>query len=84
MIAELQLDGLKTHTTMRKEKCPLYNTPYDKKIRFALSAIRSARDILRNDNNGKQWSLTTRGKKMNRHGLWDMNTQPNWKCGFCK
>ena len=86
MIAELELDGLKTHTTMVKERCPLYNTPVDKKIRRALSAIRSARDVLRNDMGSKQWSITTRGNKgssANRHSLWSCNPPPSFKCAFC-
>ena len=83
MIAELNLDGLKTHTTMRKEKCVLYNTPYDKKIRLALSAVRSARDMLRNDSKQKQRTLTTRSNSANRHGLWFCKVIPDWKCGFC-
>lgn len=86
MIAELHLDGLKTHTTMRKEKCPLYNSNYDKKVRKALSAVRGARDIFRNDMKTKQWTLTTRGNtgtKANRHGLWFCHVIPEWRCEFC-
>lgn len=84
MIAELHLDGIKTHITMRKQKCPLYKTPFDFKIREALSGIRSSRDIFRNDIGSKQWTLTTRGKSANRHGLWDMNTKASFQCPFCK
>jgi len=86
MIAELHLDGLKTHTTMRKEKCPLYNTNSDKKIRIALSAIRGARDVLRNDMKSRQWTITTRGKigaDSNRHSLWECNPPSSFKCEFC-
>jgi hypothetical protein len=85
MLAELHLDGLKTHTTIKKEKCAIYNTPYDHKVRIALSAVRSARDILRNDIGHKQRTITTRGGPANRHGLWECTpkkTTGGWKCGF--
>jgi len=84
MIAELELDGLKTHTTMKKEKCRIYNTVFDKKIRRALSAVRSARDILRFDVGEKQMTITTRGGS-NRHGRWDANPRSSFTqfpCGF--
>jgi len=84
MIIELELDGIKTHITMRKEKCPLYNTPFDLKVRRALSACRSARDVLRNDMKSKQWTITTRSPKANRHGLWDCNPKASFKCSFCR
>lgn len=84
MVAELELDGLKTHTTMRKEQCPIYDSPYDHKVRKALSEIRGARDILRIDTHSKQWTITTRSKQANRHGLWDFQyRKPFWQCGFC-
>jgi len=81
MLAELELDGLKTHTTMLKERCLLYNTPYDRKVRRALSAVRSARDILRHDVGTKQMSITTRGGA-NRHGRWEANPGPSFRCPF--
>ena len=87
MIAELELDGLKTHTTMVKEKCPLYNTPVDMKVRKALSAIRSARDVLRNDMGSKQRTITTVGNidyDANRDHLWECNPRASFKCAFCK
>lgn len=86
MLAELHLDGIKTHITIRKDKCPLYNTAYDHKVRIALSAVRSARDIFRNDTGYKQRTITTRGGSANRHGLWDCTPKKpiGWTCGFCK
>jgi len=92
MIAELELDGIKTHITMRKERCRLYNTPFDKKVRKALSAIRGTRDKFRNDIGSKQWTLTTRGPTnlpknkgtANRHGLWVCRSKTDWKCPFCQ
>lgn len=82
MTAELELDGIKTHITMRKENCPLYETQYDLKVRKALSAVRSARDLFRNAVGTKQWTLTTRGGS-NRHGLWHCQVIRNWNCPFC-
>lgn len=85
MAAELELDGLKTHITMRKEACSLYGTDYDKKIRRALTAVRSARDLFRIENGSKQWTLTTRGGS-NRHAElpWHLPVRPAWKCPHCK
>lgn len=82
MEAELRLDGVKTHITMRKEKCPLYNTDFDFKIREALTAVRSLRDHLRIIAGSKQWTLTTRGGA-NRHGLWHCQVIRDWNCPFC-
>lgn len=86
MEAELLLDGLKSHSTMRKESCALYDTDIlDHITRPALTAVRGARDILRNDIGSKQWTLTTRGGS-NRHKElpWDFNIRRKaWKCPCC-
>lgn len=80
---ELELDGIKTHITMRKELCPFYESAFDIKVRTALSAIRSARDLFRIVIGSKQWTLTTRSKSANRHGLWHMQVIRNWNCPAC-
>lgn len=56
------------------------NPIHAKRIGRALSAVRSARDILRNDTGTRQWTLTTRSKRYNRHGLWHMKCIPEWQC----
>lgn len=75
--AELLLDGLFTHANFHPG---CMREIHRKRIGKALSAVRSARDILRNDTRSKQWTITTRGKKFNRHGLWVCNAIPEWKC----
>lgn len=80
-INELELDSICTHIE-NAEACPLKGTSFHKKCRDALNAIRSARDIFRNDHKAKQWTLTTRGGT-NRHGLWHCQVVRNWKCPHC-
>lgn len=80
MEAELILDGLFTHNNFRHCMNPIHA----KRISKALSAIKSARDTLRNDTVSKQWTLTTRSKRFNRHGLWEMKVRTDWRCIGCR
>jgi hypothetical protein len=82
MEAELLLDGLATHNNFFH----CMNPVHAERIKRALSAVRSARDILRNDAKGRQLTLYTRGKKLNRKGVgWYFNVQrADWKCGCNK
>lgn len=83
MEAELHLDGMNTHNAFKKCLPIEYRT----KLQKALNAIRSARDTLRNDVKSRQWTITTRGSinsRFNRHGLWECNSIPTWKCSICK
>lgn len=85
MIAELELDGIKTHIDLAKN-CILKNTPYERKIKKALSEIRSARDKLRNDIGSKQLTITTRAKSIRRpNQTWDCTPKRayGWTCPFC-
>ena len=80
MEAELLLDGLATHNNFFNCMNPIHA----KRIKRVLSAVRSARDILRNDADARQLTLYTRGKKLNRKGVnWFYNAVPDWKCD-CK
>lgn len=77
MEAELLLDGLYTHNNFKHCMNPIHA----RRIGLALSAVRSARNILRNDNKGRQLTLYTRGVKYNRSGVnWFYNAVPSWKC----
>lgn len=76
MIAELILDGLYTHNNFKHCMNPIHA----KRIARALSNIRSARDLFRHDTGTRQWTLTTRSKRFNRHGLWHMYCLPEWRC----
>jgi hypothetical protein len=79
MEAELILDGLFTHNNFKGCMNPIHA----KRIGKALSAVKSARDILRNDMKSKQPTLTTRGSiksNFNRHHLWECNAVPEWQC----
>jgi len=82
MEAELHLDGMNTHAAMKK----CLPKEYRAKLQASLNAIRSARDILRNDSHSKQRTITTRGSvihRYNRHGLWSCNSIPTWRCSIC-
>jgi hypothetical protein len=83
MTAELHLDGLKTHMAMN-DKCALSGSVIESKVRASLTAVRSARDILRADTGQNQRTITTRGKNANRHGLWTANPRPSFSCPFDK
>src|SRR4029079_4155878 len=81
MMAELELDGIKTHIDL-KRNCHLKGTDIEKKVKRALSGVRSARDLHRASQGSKQWTLTTRGGS-NRHPEldWDFNIRKkNWQC----
>lgn len=80
-ITEIQLDGICTHIETAKN-CPLKGTVFHLKLNEARQAIRSSRDIFRNDMGMKQPTLTTRGGT-NRHGLWECPVYPDWVCPFC-
>jgi hypothetical protein len=55
MIAERLLDGMKTHFDLKRvPPCPLKGTDFDRLVHAACAAVRSARDILRNDMGHKQ------------------------------
>src|SRR5687768_11804394 len=77
MEAELILDGLYTHNKFKECMNPIHA----KRVGLALGAVRSARNILRKDNGGRQLTLFTRGKQFNRSGVtWFFNAIPQWKC----
>ncbi len=77
MEAELLLDGLYTHNKFKECMNPIHA----ERVGLALGAVRSARNILRNDAKTRQLTLYTRSKQFNRSGVtWFFKCIPNWRC----
>ena len=80
MEVELILDGLATHDNFMHCMNPIHS----KRIKRALSAIRSARDLFRNDIASRQLTLPTRSKQLNRSGVnWHYGAKSELQCD-CK
>lgn len=84
MEGEIHADGILTHITRRKEKCPLYGTDFQTYLSIILSSFRSERSLIRNYIGARQQTISTRGWKYNHHKRWDAQYRVKpWKCPFC-